>query len=76
MKRKTLKILGLSLLAGGSSAWVSLLVLWSIDSWKVWQQLIKKGTHDRTRTRRRLCRMLHSGFPKIGLRTVFRESFP
>jgi hypothetical protein len=33
----------------------------------VWQQLIKKGTHDRARTRRRLCRMLLSGFPKIGL---------
>jgi hypothetical protein len=25
-----------------------LLVLWSIGSWKVWQQLIKNGTHDRT----------------------------
>jgi hypothetical protein len=29
------------------SAWVSLPVPWSIGSWKVWQQLIKKGTHDR-----------------------------
>jgi len=44
---------------------VSLPVPWSIGSWKVWQQLIKKGTHhrartgaathDRARTRRRLC---------------------
>jgi hypothetical protein len=36
---------------------VSLPVPWSIGSWKVWQQLIKKGTHDRARTRRRLCQL-------------------
>ena len=39
-----------------------MLVLWSIGSWKVWQQLIKTGTHDRARTRRRLCQLRNSPF--------------
>jgi hypothetical protein len=30
----------------------------------VWQQLIKKGTHDRARTRRRLCQLRNSPFHK------------
>ena len=42
MNRKTLKIIGLSLLAGVIVGMGPLLVLWSIDSWKVWQQLSRK----------------------------------
>ena len=39
-----------------------MLVLWSIGSWKVWQQLIKKGTHDRAA----ICK-IESGAPRCAV---------